>query len=102
MSLLEMFIHGEGGSQLRTLVAQQPFLEDEPCLIWDVGLMNTSVALMQLVWPMTMSFSFPESLLVDCQFSQLQNYVRLAQEWCTDWNLSSRKFVLAYSYLNTM
>ncbi len=51
---------------------------------------------------MNVSFDFCEFLLVESQFAAAQNFARLAQDWCSDWNLASRKFALGYSYLHTV
>lgn len=51
-------------------------------------------------WPVSANFGFAEFLLVTSQYMQLQEYVRLTRDWC-DWNEASRRFMLAFAYLNT-
>lgn len=41
---------------------------------------------------------FPEFLMSQCQYTQLQEYVRLLQPWC-EWNSCSRKFLCGYTHL---
>ncbi|XP_043938685.1 nuclear pore complex protein Nup160 [Protopterus annectens] len=49
--------------------------------------------LMQHLWPTGSSFLFPESLMGCCQYSQLQEYLRLLQPWC-DVNMGSCSFMM--------
>ena len=51
IGLLELYLCGQGGSQLRTLVAQQAFLEEDPCPLWTQALLHTTSVLLQLVYP---------------------------------------------------
>ncbi|XP_064635378.1 nuclear pore complex protein Nup160-like isoform X2 [Lineus longissimus] len=92
LSLLELFLHGIGGSQTRYLLANTELLEEERTAFWTVPL--------QLLWPLNGSFLFPEFLMEKCQYLQLQEYVRLLSGWC-ELNLSSRMFLLGHCYLNT-
>uniref|UniRef100_A0A673IC20 Nucleoporin 160 n=1 Tax=Sinocyclocheilus rhinocerous TaxID=307959 RepID=A0A673IC20_9TELE len=49
-------------------------------------------------WPSNASFLFPECLMVNCQYAQLQEYVRLVGPWCQV-NVGSYRFVLGHCYL---
>ncbi|KAM9753725.1 nuclear pore complex protein Nup160-like [Menidia menidia] len=54
--------------------------------------------LAQLLWPSNPSFQFPEVLMAHCQYTQLQEYVRLVSPWCQV-NIGSCRFMLAQCYL---
>ena len=51
-------------------------------------------------WPLNGEVTFGELLINYCQFVHLQSWARLTQGWC-EWHVSTSKFLLAYSYLNT-
>uniref|UniRef100_A0A4W4DVH5 Nucleoporin 160 n=1 Tax=Electrophorus electricus TaxID=8005 RepID=A0A4W4DVH5_ELEEL len=51
-----------------------------------------------LLWPTNPSFLFPECLMGNCQYTQLQEYVRLIGPWCQA-NVGSCRFVLGQAYL---
>ena len=51
MGILELYLCCQGGSQLRSLVAQQAFLDEEPCPLWSQALLQTTCTLMQLMYP---------------------------------------------------
>ena len=51
IGILELYLCGHGGNQLRSLVAQQGFLEDDSCPLWSHALLQTSSVLMQLMYP---------------------------------------------------
>uniref|UniRef100_A0AAQ5XDD7 Nucleoporin 160 n=1 Tax=Amphiprion ocellaris TaxID=80972 RepID=A0AAQ5XDD7_AMPOC len=50
------------------------------------------------VWPSNPGFLFPECLMANCQFTQLQEYVRLIGPWCQV-NIGSCRFMLGQCYL---
>ncbi|KAK1804685.1 hypothetical protein P4O66_020668 [Electrophorus voltai] len=49
-------------------------------------------------WPTNPGFLFPECLMGNCQYTQLQEYVRLIGPWCQA-NVGSCRFVLGQAYL---
>ncbi|XP_009996786.1 PREDICTED: LOW QUALITY PROTEIN: nuclear pore complex protein Nup160, partial [Chaetura pelagica] len=51
-----------------------------------------------LLWPSNPSFLFPECLMGSCQYTQLQEYIRLLQPWCHV-NMGSCRFMLGRCYL---
>ncbi|CAH1786774.1 unnamed protein product, partial [Owenia fusiformis] len=100
MSLAELFMRGVGGPQCRLLLSQNNFLEEDPCAFWSSTLQPTATIAGQLLWPISVNFLFPEFLMLQCQYSQLQEYFWIVHHWC-EWNPSSRKFLLGQSYLNS-
>ncbi|KAM7003163.1 LOW QUALITY PROTEIN: nuclear pore complex protein Nup160 [Tautogolabrus adspersus] len=54
--------------------------------------------LAQLLWPNNPGFQFPECLMANCQYTQLQEYVRLIGPWCQV-NVGSRRFMMGQCYL---
>uniref|UniRef100_A0A6I8QZ96 Nucleoporin 160kDa n=1 Tax=Xenopus tropicalis TaxID=8364 RepID=A0A6I8QZ96_XENTR len=54
--------------------------------------------LLQLLWPSNPNFQFAECLMRNCQYTQLQEYVRLLLPWCQV-NVGSCHFMLAQCYL---
>uniref|UniRef100_A0A8B9GC93 Nucleoporin 160 n=1 Tax=Amazona collaria TaxID=241587 RepID=A0A8B9GC93_9PSIT len=51
-----------------------------------------------LLWPSNPSFLFPECLMGSCQYTQLQEYIRLLQPWCHV-NMGSCCFMMGRCYL---
>ncbi|GAA6070764.1 nuclear pore complex protein Nup160 [Tachysurus ichikawai] len=49
-------------------------------------------------WPSNPNFLFPECMMGNCQYTQLQEYVRLIGPWCQA-NVGSYRFVLGQAYL---
>uniref|UniRef100_A0A8D2QDL7 Nucleoporin 160 n=1 Tax=Zonotrichia albicollis TaxID=44394 RepID=A0A8D2QDL7_ZONAL len=50
------------------------------------------------LWPSNPSFLFPECLMGSCQYTQLQEYIRLLQPWCHV-NMGSCCFMMGRCYL---
>ncbi|XP_064599845.1 nuclear pore complex protein Nup160-like [Liolophura sinensis] len=99
MTLADLFIQGIGGSNARILLAQNSFLDEDPCRTWSQTLQPLVTILAQLLWPYSINFLFPEFLMGQCQYLHLQEYIRLLAGWC-EWNEASRKFLLGQCYLN--
>ncbi|XP_077865765.1 nuclear pore complex protein Nup160-like [Saccoglossus kowalevskii] len=99
-SLVELFLHGIGGTQLRCALATSGHIGQESNETWNGVILPSIGVLARLVWPISSSFLFCEFLLGKCQFPQLQEYIRLLNGWC-DWNASSRQFILGQCYLNS-
>uniref|UniRef100_A0A3Q2CWA9 Nucleoporin 160 n=1 Tax=Cyprinodon variegatus TaxID=28743 RepID=A0A3Q2CWA9_CYPVA len=66
-------------------------------LVWN-HMISHVVQLLAQLWPSNPGFQFPECLMANCQFTQLQDYVRLIGPWCQV-NIGSCRFVLAQCYL---
>ncbi|XP_022094945.1 nuclear pore complex protein Nup160-like isoform X2 [Acanthaster planci] len=99
-TLAELFLEGIGGSQMRSKVNQDGYMKKNECEVWMEVLRPCLTALAQMVWPISGSFLFPEFLMGKCQYTQLQEYIRLLNPWC-DWNISSRHFLLGHCLLNS-
>uniref|UniRef100_A0AAR2KR61 Nucleoporin 160 n=1 Tax=Pygocentrus nattereri TaxID=42514 RepID=A0AAR2KR61_PYGNA len=50
------------------------------------------------LWPSNPGFLFPECMMGNCQYTQLQEYVRLIGPWCQA-NVGSCRFILGQAYL---
>lgn len=84
----------------RRLIVSQMFLEQQSSslLVWTNMISSVVQLLAQLLWPSNPGFQFPECLLANCQYAQLQEYVRLIGPWCQV-NIGSCRFMLAQCYL---
>lgn len=83
----------------RTIVSQ--IFSQQPrtsLLFWNQTIPNVVQLLAQLLWPANPGFQFPECLMVNSQYIQLQEYVRLIGPWCQV-NVGSCRFMLAQCYL---
>ncbi|XP_037539262.1 nuclear pore complex protein Nup160 [Nematolebias whitei] len=95
-TLVELFYQTVG----RRIIISQMFSQQQydSLLLW-TQLISTVVQLLaQLLWPSNPGFQFPECLMANCQFNQLQEYVRLTDPWCQV-NIGSCRFMLAQCYL---
>ncbi|XP_038053213.1 nuclear pore complex protein Nup160-like isoform X2 [Patiria miniata] len=99
-TLAELFLDGVGGSQMRSKVTKAGYMKKNECETWTEVLQPCVVSLAQMIWPISGSFLFPEFLMGKCQYTQLQEYIRLLNPWC-DWNISSRHFLLGHCLLNS-
>ncbi|XP_076588387.1 nuclear pore complex protein Nup160 [Chaetodon auriga] len=67
-------------------------------LLWTHMISSVVNLLAQLLWPSNPGFQFPECLMANCQYTQLQEYVRLIGPWCQV-NIGSCRFMLGQCYL---
>ncbi|XP_047451481.1 nuclear pore complex protein Nup160 [Mugil cephalus] len=67
-------------------------------LVWSHVISSVVQLLAQLLWPSNPGFQFPECLMANCQYTQLQEYVRLVGPWCQV-NIGSCRFILGQCYL---
>ncbi|XP_076018767.1 nuclear pore complex protein Nup160 [Genypterus blacodes] len=67
-------------------------------LHWPHVVSSVVNTLAQLLWPNNPGFQFPECLMANCQYTQLQEYVRLIGPWCQV-NIGSCRFMLGQCYL---
>ncbi|XP_041794882.1 nuclear pore complex protein Nup160 [Chelmon rostratus] len=68
-------------------------------LHWSHMISSVVNLLAQLLWPSNPGFQFPECLMASCQYTQLQEYVRLIGPWCQV-NIGSCRFMLGQCYLS--
>lgn len=95
-TVLELFYQ----TAARRIIISQIFSQQhtDSLLLWTQMISNVVQLLAQLLWPSNPGFQFPECLMANCQFTQLQEYVRLIGPWCQV-NIGSCRFVLAQCYL---
>ncbi|XP_008309467.1 nuclear pore complex protein Nup160 [Cynoglossus semilaevis] len=81
-------------------VARKLILSQMDCdqLVWSHMISSVVHLLAQQLWPSNPGFQFPECLMTNCQYSQLQEYVRLIAPWCQV-NIGSCHFMLGQCYL---
>ncbi|TMS01076.1 nuclear pore complex protein Nup160 [Larimichthys crocea] len=77
------------------IYAQQ---QSNSLLHWSHMTSNVVHLLAQMLWPSNPGFQFPECLMASCQYTQLQEYVRLIGPWCQV-NIGSCRFMLGQCYL---
>ncbi|XP_077425205.1 nuclear pore complex protein Nup160 [Vanacampus margaritifer] len=65
---------------------------------WNHSMVSVLQLLAQLLWPSNPTFHFPECLMANCQYTQLQDYVRLISPFC-QMKMGSCCFMLAQCYL---
>ncbi|KAJ8402930.1 hypothetical protein AAFF_G00362440 [Aldrovandia affinis] len=80
--------------------SQQSTLLGQAVLNWPQMVSSVVLLLSQHLWPSNPSFLFPECLMGNCQYTQLQEYIRLIAPWCQV-NVGSCRFVLGQCYLAT-
>ncbi|KAK5615712.1 hypothetical protein CRENBAI_023015 [Crenichthys baileyi] len=95
-TVLELFYQ----TAARRIIISQIFSQQhtDSLLLWNNMISNVVQLLAQLLWPSNPGFQFPECLMANCQYTQLQDYVRLIGPWCQV-NIGSCCFVLAQCYL---
>ncbi|CAB1414934.1 unnamed protein product [Pleuronectes platessa] len=84
----------------RRIIMSQIFSQQQShaLLAWSHMISNVVTLLAQLLWPSNPGFQFPECLMSNCQYTQLQEYVRLIGPWCQV-NIGSCRFMLGQCYL---
>ncbi|XP_069384946.1 nuclear pore complex protein Nup160 isoform X2 [Paralichthys olivaceus] len=84
----------------RRIIMSQIFAQQQShaLLVWSHMISNVVALLAQLLWPSNPGFQFPECLMSNCQYTQLQEYVRLIGPWCQV-NIGSCRFMLGQCYL---
>ncbi|XP_033933225.1 nuclear pore complex protein Nup160, partial [Pseudochaenichthys georgianus] len=95
-TVVELFYQTVG----RKIIVSQIYSQQQSSsmLVWSHMISNVVVLLAQLLWPSNPGFQFPECLMANCQYTQLQEYVRLIGPWCQV-NIGSCRFVLGQCYL---
>ncbi|XP_034004187.1 nuclear pore complex protein Nup160 [Trematomus bernacchii] len=94
-TVVELFYQTVGR---KIIVSQIYSQQSSSMLVWSHMISNVVVLLAQLLWPSNPGFQFPECLMANCQYTQLQEYVRLIGPWCQV-NIGSCRFVLGQCYL---
>uniref|UniRef100_A0A667ZYV4 Nucleoporin 160 n=1 Tax=Myripristis murdjan TaxID=586833 RepID=A0A667ZYV4_9TELE len=91
-----------GGAQLlqlqQDLIPRSSHLLSSYYLLKHISQSLASTVPMDIIWPSNPGFQFPECLMANCQYTQLQEYVRLIGPWCQV-NVGSCRFMLGQCYL---
>ncbi|XP_029379630.1 nuclear pore complex protein Nup160 isoform X2 [Echeneis naucrates] len=95
-TVLELFYQ----TSARRIIVSQFFSQQHSSslLVWSHMISTVVTLLAQLLWPSNPGFQFPECLMANCQYTQLQEYVRLVGPWCQV-NIGSCRFMLGQCYL---
>ncbi|XP_061578278.1 nuclear pore complex protein Nup160 [Cololabis saira] len=95
-TVVELFYQTAG----RRMIISQMFSQQQSNLLlpWSHMISTVVQMLAQLLWPSNPGFHFPECLMTNCQYTQLQEYVRLIGPWCQV-NIGSCRFMLGHCYL---
>ncbi|KAG2462145.1 nuclear pore complex protein Nup160 [Polypterus senegalus] len=100
-TLLELFFQNVARKRIISLIHAQ---SDSPLsrgvFSWPHLITMITVYLFQEIWPNNPGFLFPECMMGNCQYTQLQEYVRLISPWCQV-NVGSCRFMLGQCYLAT-
>lgn len=94
--LLWIFLRNGGGDAVRRQLSEKCPLEASQ--IWTTILPSFISVVAELIWPLSDNCVFLRSLLELNQHLQLQEYVRLLTDWCTN-NWETRSYLLATSFL---
>ncbi|XP_051547988.1 nuclear pore complex protein Nup160 isoform X1 [Myxocyprinus asiaticus] len=98
-TVVELFYHTVARKAIVSQIfSQQNVQSSQTALDWSQMISNVLTLLCQFLWPSNSSFLFPECLMGNCQYAQLQEYVRLIGPWCQV-NVGSCRFVLGQCYL---
>uniref|UniRef100_A0A673IH03 Nucleoporin 160 n=1 Tax=Sinocyclocheilus rhinocerous TaxID=307959 RepID=A0A673IH03_9TELE len=96
-TVVELFYQNVARKAIMSQILSQQDVEGSQAMLhWPQ--MISSVLTLLCHWPSNASFLFPECLMVNCQYAQLQEYVRLVGPWCQV-NVGSYRFVLGHCYL---
>ncbi|KPP68512.1 nuclear pore complex protein Nup160-like, partial [Scleropages formosus] len=100
-TLLELFYQNVARKVIISQIhSHQSTPLSQAVLSWPQLVSTIITLLAQHVWPNNPGFLFPECLMGNCQYTQLQEYVRLIKPWC-QMNVGSCCFVLGQCYLAT-
>ncbi|KAG1934018.1 nuclear pore complex protein Nup160 [Pimephales promelas] len=100
-TVVELFYQNVARKAIMSQIFSQQDLEgNQNMLHWPQMISSVLTLLCQFLWPSNPSFLFPECLMGNCQYAQLQEYVRLVGSWCQV-NVGSYRFVLGQCYLSS-
>uniref|UniRef100_A0A3B4CKH0 Nucleoporin 160 n=1 Tax=Pygocentrus nattereri TaxID=42514 RepID=A0A3B4CKH0_PYGNA len=97
-TVVELFYQNVGRKVIVSqLFGQRDLQAAQSPLHWP-QLSSSVVTLLGQLWPSNPGFLFPECMMGNCQYTQLQEYVRLIGPWCQA-NVGSCRFILGQAYL---
>nr|XP_023673218.1 nuclear pore complex protein Nup160 [Paramormyrops kingsleyae] len=100
-TVLELFYHNVGRKLVVSQIhSQQGAPLSQEVLSWPQMASAIVTLFLQHVWPSNPGFQFPECLMGNCQYTQLQEYIRLTAPWCQA-NVGSSRFMLGQCHLAT-
>ncbi|XP_056108033.1 nuclear pore complex protein Nup160 isoform X1 [Rhinichthys klamathensis goyatoka] len=100
-TVVELFYQNVARKAIMSQIFSQQDVEgNQNMLHWPQMISSVLTLLCQFLWPSNPSFLFPECLMGNCQYAQLQEYVRLVGSWCQV-NVGSYRFVLGQCYLSS-
>uniref|UniRef100_A0A673XCL2 Nucleoporin 160 n=1 Tax=Salmo trutta TaxID=8032 RepID=A0A673XCL2_SALTR len=95
-TVVELFYQSVARKAIITQIYSQQ--QSTALLHWPQMVSSVVTLLAQQLWPNNPGFQFPECLMGNCQYTQLQEYVRLIGPWCQV-NVGSCRFMLGQCYL---
>lgn len=100
-TVVELFFEDTARKHIMSHIFSQPVTPlTNASLNWPHVITLVTSFLLQQIWPSNPGFLFAECLMGSCQYTQLQEYVRLVQSWCQV-NVGSCRFVMGQCYLIT-
>ncbi|KAM4617495.1 nuclear pore complex protein Nup160 [Discoglossus pictus] len=99
-TVVELFFQDVARKLLSHLFARSTATQTQSPLNWTQLITDITNFLLQHLWPSNPGFLFAECLMKSCQYTQLQEYVRLLQPWCQV-NVGSCHFMMGQCYLVT-
>ncbi|KAL4622892.1 nuclear pore complex protein Nup160 [Arapaima gigas] len=98
-TLLELFYQNVARKVIISQIyGQQNTSLSQAVLNWPQMVSTIVTLFAQHVWPSNPGFLFPECLMGNCQYTQLQEYIRLIRPWC-QMNVGSCCFILGQCHL---
>uniref|UniRef100_A0A8C5F0Q5 Nucleoporin 160 n=1 Tax=Gopherus evgoodei TaxID=1825980 RepID=A0A8C5F0Q5_9SAUR len=98
-TIVELFFQEVSRKHIISHLFSQPNTSlSETSLNWPHLITAIAADLLSLLWPSNPGFLFPECLMGSCQYTQLQEYIRLLQPWCHV-NVGSCRFLMGRCYL---
>uniref|UniRef100_A0A8C4JZJ2 Nucleoporin 160 n=1 Tax=Dromaius novaehollandiae TaxID=8790 RepID=A0A8C4JZJ2_DRONO len=98
-TIVELFFQEVARKHIISRLFSQPNTSlAETSLNWPHLITAVVADFLPLLWPSNPGFLFPECLMGSCQYTQLQEYIRLLQPWCHV-NMGSCCFMMGRCYL---
>ncbi|XP_073515088.1 nuclear pore complex protein Nup160 isoform X1 [Phyllobates terribilis] len=99
-TIVELFFQDVARKRLSQIFARYGAAQMHNPLSGAQLITDITTYLLQHLWPGNPGFLFPECLMRSCQYTQLQEYVRLLQPWCQV-SAGSCLFMMGQCYLVT-
>nr|XP_060628620.1 nuclear pore complex protein Nup160 [Anolis sagrei ordinatus] len=97
-TIVELFFQEVARKHTISQLFQSNAALDEAGLSWPQMFSAICSYLLQLLWPSNPCFLFAECLMGACQYTQLQEYIRLLEPWCHV-NVGSCRFLMGRCHL---